>query len=82
VLQFLGLIVNGVRQNHKTDQIASTVVSRRHREVLSSIQGGFFRDFGQFNGAGLNSETSSGQTVEICFYCNHQGNFARTSPHK
>jgi hypothetical protein len=41
VLQFLGLIVNGVRQNLITDQITSTVVSTWDREVLNSIQGVF-----------------------------------------
>ena len=39
VLQFLGLIVNGVCQNLITDQITSTVVSTGDREVLNSIQG-------------------------------------------
>ena len=42
VVQFLGLIVNGVRQNLITDQITSTVVSTGDREVLNSIQGFFF----------------------------------------
>ena len=42
VLQFLGLIVNGVRQTLITDQITSTVVSTGDREVLNSIQGVFF----------------------------------------
>jgi hypothetical protein len=42
----------------------------------------FFRGFGQFNGAGFNSETSSVQTVGRCFYCIQQGHFARTCPHK
>ena len=51
VLQFLGLIV---RQNLITNQITSTVVSTGDREVQNSTQGGFFRGFGQFSGAGFN----------------------------
>ena len=42
VLQFIGLIVNEVRQNLITDQITSTVVSTGDREVLNSIQGVVF----------------------------------------
>ena len=42
----------------------------------------FFRGFGQFNGAGFNSETSSVQTVGRCFYCIQQGHFPGTCPHK
>jgi hypothetical protein len=82
VLQFLGLIVNGVRQNLITDQMTSTVVSTGDREVLNSIQGVLFVALANSAERDLTVKPVASKPSEDVFYCNQQGHFARTCPHK